>query len=221
MMELIFAMKGTPEKLKAKEAIICSTNQGFEWFKIQQNVDPKFKDKSWEEFKKKFEIAYYPRPSETRYIDDIKILSFKQDTGECVVEYSRNFQTISQALPHKEHKRFTISRFIHGLHKHLQNHVMIHKPTDLDTAIKLAQQAEEDASPRYVVGDKDAIAQVDVNVKEGKADDKSNAQSDNRADGRNHYHRHGGYRYNSSSRRGYHRGNYRGRKGGRHHNNQR
>jgi hypothetical protein len=135
--ELMFDLQGTPEKANTKEGIICLTNQGFEWYKIRQNADPKFKDKSWKEFKKNFEIAYYPTPSETRYIDDIKILSFKQDRGECVVEYANRFQIISQNLPHKEHKRFTISRFIYGLHKRLQSYVMVHKPTDLDTAVKL------------------------------------------------------------------------------------
>jgi hypothetical protein len=109
----VFDLKGTPERAKTIEAIICLTNQVFEWYKTQQSADPKFKDKSWRNFKKKFENAYYPTPSETRYIDDTRILSFKQERGECPVDFAARLLSVSQTLPHKEHERFTISKLLY------------------------------------------------------------------------------------------------------------
>jgi hypothetical protein len=89
---------------------------------------------------------------------------------------------------------------------------MIHKPTDLDTAIKLAQQAEEDALPKYAAEENDEIAQVDVNPKAGKADDKSKYGKP--SDGRTSWYKKGnrkfvpnGPKFNPYFKRGY-RGKY-------------
>lgn len=81
-----------------------------------------------------------------------------QNIGECVIEYYNRSQTIGQNSPHKEHKRFTVLRFIFGFHQLLRNDIIINKSTDLDTAHKLAQQAENGSLSKYAKEDEEEIA---------------------------------------------------------------
>lgn len=141
-MEMLFKIKNVSEEDKVGKALIKLSGEAFDWYSRQYEADPKFLNSTWEEFSEKFKLAYFPPASDTQYTDDFKILRFKMSRGMNISEYSEQFLRYTRLLQHKETKRFTVSRFLNGLTPEYRTYVMQNKPSDIETAIKFAEEYE-------------------------------------------------------------------------------